>query len=154
MDDPISDKPWPYRGMSNGRLIEGIVLAKSAVEAKTKLERLRIEKATLAGEEPEPQVTEPPKKAIIPGSPSKDDLAVPHTVMAGIEQIRESASKTVEKMSIPLGRRKQSLVVCKAADIPRRVDPILSSGGRIINMTMHPDVHGDMVLALVIERED
>lgn len=163
MDEPISEKAWKYRGFSGGRLIEGIVLAKTADDARAKLARLRIDKGELLNDpdnpvpavpavEPSPKV----RPAEIPGYPSEKELQGQKTALAAVEQIRMSAAKTVEKMSVPLAssRTRQSLVVCKEKEIRKKLDPILSAGGKIVHLAMHPDMHGEMVFAVVTESEE
>ena len=161
MDEPVSEKAWKYRGFSGGRLIEGIVLAKTAGDARAKLVRLRIDKSELLNDPDNPVAnapTEPAPKispADIPGYPTEKEIQGQRSALAAVEQLRTSAAKTVERLAAPLSMRtRQSLMLCKEKDLHKRIEPILAVGGRIVHLAMHPDIHGEMIFAVVTEQEN
>jgi hypothetical protein len=160
MDEPVSEKAWKYRGFSGGRLIEGIVLAKTPDDARAKLVRLRIEKAELLND-PDNPVANPSEAAKIspaeiPGYPSEKELQGQKMALAAVEQVKAAAAKSVDKISIPLAgtRPRQSLLVYKEKELKKNLLPILNAGGKIVHLVMHPDMHGDMVFAVVTEQPE
>jgi len=160
MDTPVPDKAWIYRGLSQGKSIEGTVFAKTADEAKIKLARLRIENVTLQGGNTPKQATtvststmplvpvpsvpmaaNPPK---FPEMPKPFSAPPAHTCM-------HSPGQENRKQEIP--KSKQTLIICNIAEASKKVDPLLVAGGKVVKFAMHPDLHGILMLAMVIEQE-
>jgi hypothetical protein len=129
-------------------------LAKTKEEAEARVNRLGIQGAKIheqGGKAPPPAMHIP--AAVTPEEQSRQRgiTAIPETARA-IERQIKGAAKAASDFPVP-SRRRQSIVLSTHEGFAAKCEPLFKLAGRVIHLAMHPDHHGQMFLAAVIEHE-
>jgi len=139
---------FAYSGNSNGKMIQGFINGDDSLDALTRLTRLGIVDPKLLDENEGRSMVSQVQAA---AAANPIDPAT-KSVTDSITAVAKQAIRTSE--SLRAKTRRQSLLVGHEKDVRPRLEGLLNSrNGVVSQMTMHPDGHGKMVLAMIVEHD-
>lgn len=132
-----------YTGKSDGKPIRGIMSAETEQDLVARLNRLGISDVQILSGQQAPAVAVAEEPASAPP---------PQNMMQQVDDLAKQAIRSMEPVKPP--PRRQTVFVGEQNKIVEQVNRILSSGRALVcSLSMHPDPHGNMILAIVVEHD-
>lgn len=161
----MAKRSWSYSGKTPNGTLSGRVTADTFEEADTIVRNMGFKNAVVVptenvGADVPQHIVESAATGNIPVAPAPPPMSARqqaqerdlHAMLKRYADHIDEGESLAEGMQ-PV-RMRQTLVLGLETGLMIKIDPLLDAGGRIVNIKMCPNHHGQIFLAVVIEHPD